>query len=61
MKHFRSKYDNEFPQTESIMTNADINNKKKDVDKLLLDSIRMCIVQEDYEKVFSYIDSLYFT
>lgn len=61
LKHFRSKYDNEYPQTETVCSNGDISNKKKEIDKLLLNSIRILIVNEEYEKVFSYIDQLYFT
>jgi hypothetical protein len=36
LKQFRSKYDNEYILSESIMTTGDIQNKKKEIDKLLL-------------------------
>lgn len=61
LKHFRGKFDNEYPQTETILGHSEIMNKKKDIDKLLLNSIRLCIVNEELEKVFSYIDMLHFT
>lgn len=47
--------------SESIMTPSELNNKKKEVDKLLLNAIRMCIISEDHEKVFSFMDMLHFT
>lgn len=34
---------------------------KKEIDKLLLNAIRMCIVSEDQEKVFTYMDLLHFS
>ena len=61
LKHFRSKYDNEYVLSESIMSANDLTNKKKEMDKLILNSIRMCIVTEEVEKVFSYIDLLNFS
>ena len=61
LKHFRTKYDNEYTQTESIMSSSDIINKKKELDKTILDSVRICIINEEHEKVFSYIDQFSFT
>lgn len=61
LKHFRSKYDNEYHLSESIMETSEINTKKKDFDKLILNAIRMCIVSEETEKVFSYMDMLNFS
>jgi len=43
------------------MSLSDVNTKKKEIDKLILESIRICIVNEEQEKVFSYIDQLSFT
>lgn len=60
-KQFRSKYDNEFILSESILGNNEIINKKKEMDKLILNAIRMAIMQEDHEKVFSYMDMLNFS
>lgn len=42
------------------MNKDDIANKKKEMDKLILNAIRLSIINEDYEKVFSYMDTLYF-
>lgn len=60
LKNFRSKYDNEYILSESILSNNDIANKKKDMDKLILNAIRMCIISEEHEKVFSYMEMLNF-
>ena len=56
LKLFRTKYDNECSQTETILTNSSISNMKKEVDKMILDAIRISIVDEDFEKVLSYVD-----
>lgn len=44
LKHFRSKYDSEYPLSESIMTHSALVNKRKDMDKLALNAIRQCII-----------------
>jgi hypothetical protein len=61
LKHFRTKYDNEYPQTETVCSNGDISNKKKDIDKLLLNAIRLLITNDEQDKVYSLIDQLYFS
>ena len=61
LKHFRSKYDNEYQLSESIMDLNEITAKKKEMDKLVLNAVRMCIVKEENEKVFSYMDMLHYT
>jgi len=68
LKQFRGKYDNEFSQSESIMDLTDITQKKKEIDKLLLNAIRINIISaanstsnEESDKVFSYIDMLHFS
>lgn len=61
LKQFRSKYDNEYVLSESILDPAELTSLKKDVDKNLLNAIRVCILKEDTEKVFSYMDMLYFS
>lgn len=60
LKHFRTKYDNEHIQTEGIFSKDDLMNKKKEMDKLLINAIRLSIIADDFEKVFSYMDMLYF-
>ena len=60
LKQFRSKYDNEYVLSETILGNTDITNRKKEMDKLTLNAIRVCILNDDYEKVFSYMDLIYF-
>jgi len=58
---FRSKYDNEVYLSESIMDQKQLVMKKKELDKHILNAIRMCIVTEEKERVFSYLDMLNFT
>ena len=60
LKHFRTKYDNEYVLSDSIMSNTEIANKKKEMDKLILNAIRLSIINEDNERVFSYMDMLNF-
>lgn len=43
------------------MESSDITNKKKEMDKQILNLIRMCIVTEEVDKVFTYIDLLHFS
>ena len=57
---FRTKYDNEYVQTETIMTKADIAAKKKDIDKAILNAIRLCIIGGENEKVFTYMNMVNF-
>ena len=61
LKQFRSKYDSEYVLSESIMDSNEISNLKKEVDKNLLNAIRLSILNEETEKVFSYMDMLYFS
>ena len=61
LKHFRSKYDAEFPISESILTSNDITNRRKDMDKNTLNAIRLSILNDDHERVFSYLDLLHFS
>jgi hypothetical protein len=61
LKQFRSKYDSEFILSESIMNNNDIANKKKEMDKLILNAIRIAILEDNHEKVFTYMDMLHFS
>ena len=61
LKQFRSKYDQEYHLSASIMNVTEIVDLKKAVDRSLIDAIRLCILKEETEKVFSYIDMLYFS
>jgi len=61
LKHFRSKYDNEYQQSESILDNIEIGSKKKAMDKICVSAIRFCIHNEQVEKVFGYLDMIFFT
>lgn len=61
LKHFRSKYDSEYPLSLSILTANELVNKKKELDKHTLNAIRLCIINQDYERVFSYIELLNFS
>ena len=61
LKQFRTRYDNEYLLSESIMGNAEIVNKKKEIDKLILNAIRVSLMKDEQEKVFSYMDMLHFS
>jgi hypothetical protein len=61
LKHFRSKYDAEFPMSESILSTSDIANRRKEMDKNTLNAIRLCILNDDHERVFSYMELLHFS
>ena len=61
LKHFRSKYDNEFAQSETIMDNNELVELKKTMDKECLNAIRLCIMANESEKVFDYMDQLHFS
>lgn len=52
LKHFRSKYDNEYHLSTTILDPTQLASQKKEVDKLILNAIRVCIVKEELEKVF---------
>lgn len=61
LKHFRDhRYDSE-KMAENILEASEINKKKKDFDKLILNSIRLSIQAEEHDKVFQYIEMLNFT
>lgn len=60
LKHFRSKYDSEYPLSETILTSSELNNKKKEMDKHTLNAIRLSIIADDHERVFAYMDLLNF-
>ena len=47
--------------SESIKDQSQIQGEKKEVDKLLLNAIRICLIKEDFQKVFSYMDMFYFS
>jgi hypothetical protein len=61
LKHFRSKYDAEYPISESILSAADITSRKREMDKLTMNAIRLCILNDEHERVFSYMDLLHFS
>ena len=61
LKHYRSRYDSERVLTENIMEGADITNKKRELDKLVIENIRVCIMNEDHQKVFTYLNLLHYS
>ena len=61
LKHFRSKYDNEYPLSLSILSTGDIAKKKKELDKVTINAIRLCILSQDHDRVFSYLELLNFS
>ena len=56
LKHFRSKYDNEFAQSETILDNEQVIELKKTMDKEVLNAIRLCVMGDEKEKVFDFMD-----
>ena len=60
-KLFRGRNDNERFLSESIMDVKEITQKKKELDKTILNAIRLCIVNDEHDKVFTYLDLLHFT
>ena len=60
LKHFRSKYDNEYQQSESIMDHSQIANLKKEMDKVCLNAIRISIMSDQQERLFSYMDMIHY-
>jgi len=61
LKHFRSKTVPDYYLSESIKDPTQITSDKKEVDKLLLNAIRICLIKDDSQKLFSYMDKLYFS
>lgn len=61
LKQFRTKIVPEYFLSESIKDPNQLQSEKKEVDKLLLNAIRLCLIKEDFQKVFSYMDMFYFT
>ena len=47
LKHFRSKYDSEYPVSESILSASELANRRKEMDKSTLNAIRLCIMADD--------------
>ena len=60
-KLFRGNYDNERFQSESILDDKVLTQKRKDQDKVLIKTIRAAIMNDEGEKIFTYIDLLNFT
>ena len=61
LKTIRSETDNEGHQSMSILELQDITNKKKELDKIIIKSIHLAILNDEHEKVFQYLDLINFT
>lgn len=61
LKHFRGRYDSEKVLSASILEARELTQKKKDFDKLILQSIKLCIDNDEHDKVFTYIEMIHFT
>ena len=61
LKHFRSKYDNQCQLSESIYEESDIREKKREMDKVCIEAIRSCIMSDQTDKVFGYLDMIEFS
>ena len=60
LKHFRDRYDSE-KMAENILEPSEMQKKKKEFDKLILNSVRLSIMADEPDKVFQYIEMLHFT
>ncbi len=61
LKSYRTKMITDYALSETIKDQSQLTSEKKEVDKLLLNAIRLCLIKEDTQKVFSYMDMLYFS
>ena len=61
LRSIRTEADNERHQSASILEMQEITKKKKEIDKLVLQSINLAIRNGDEEKVLHYLDLLNFT
>ena len=52
LKTIRTEGDNERAQSDTILEIQELTNKKKELDKLILQSIRLAIINDEHEKVF---------
>jgi len=43
------------------MDTSEVTNKKRELDKLIIENIRMCIMNEDHQKVFTYLNLLHYS
>ena len=61
LKHFRGRYDSEKIISDTILEASEIQAKKKEMDKITLNSIKLCIMNDETDKIFSYIECINFT
>ena len=61
LKTIRTEADNERHQSQSILELQEITNKKKELDKIVMQSIRLAILNNEPDKVFQYLDLINFT
>ncbi|CDW81941.1 wd repeat and hmg-box dna-binding protein 1-like [Stylonychia lemnae] len=61
LRHFRQKYDNNYMLSETILDSTKLTNLKKEIDKLILNAIRLCIISDDQDKVFTFMDMMHFS
>lgn len=66
LKHFRTKFDQCYDLSESILSAKDINKLKLEVDKKIIDLIRFTLVQkgsgpDDHDRVLSYLEMVNLT
>lgn len=60
-KLFRGSTDNERFLSQSILEQKELVQRKKDLDKHTIAAIRLAIVNDEEDKVFTYIEQLHFT
>lgn len=60
-KLFRGNHDNERFLSETILEQKELIEKKKEMDKTLIETIRLAIINDEQDKVFTYLELLNFT
>lgn len=59
-KLFRGDNDNERFLSETILDQKELLEKKKDLDKKIIGTIRLAIINDDQDRIFSYLEMLNF-
>lgn len=60
LKHFRGRYEPEKVLSSSILDAKEMIQKKKEFDKTILGHVKLCIENDEHEKIFTYLDLMNF-
>jgi len=61
LKSCRGRYESEKVLSESIFEASDVTKNKKELDKLVLQAMRLAIVNKEHDKVETYLDLFHFS